>query len=339
MKPVTNSKIQSVNLITVAISAVSLALGVALLANFLTEIIGANKFLLAVAALLIVVSLYLASKFINPKTKYTLRLRGAYFFQPFTLEGKSIIGYEYNDDMSRYLRAFALENKAYSRALEKKYKEYDTAPTKYDPDQLDYYNLVASCTEFLFLRKLGLHLGSYFVHEGVDKSKIKSIPRDCMSKEILRNRVLELITRNHQERAAFCDYDDEGGTSILCSATGQGGEIFDRLVLELPTGAELKRLSDNSLLISSDVFEIRFFVHCGAINAYIPTELLPGEYDSPWLSNVKLEVLIKKRLFLGTEKVELHQWLDSFLNEFQDYFSTKQLKERSHLQVVRILKS
>ncbi|CAH7215857.1 conserved hypothetical protein [Vibrio chagasii] len=339
MKPVTNSKIQSVNLVMVGVSAVSLALGVALFANYLTQIIGENTRLLLLASILVVVSLYFTSKLINPKAKYTLRLRGAYFFDPTSLAGKRIMGYEYNDDVSRYLRAFALENKAYAKALVKNYNVYGMHGAKYNPDELDFYNLVASCTEFLFLNKLGLHLGSYFVHEEIDRSKIKSIPRECLSKNILRNRVLELITRSHQERAAFCDEHDEDGDTILCSAIGKGGEIFDRLILELPVGTSLKRLPDESLLISSDIFEIRFFVNCRPVNTYVPSELISGEYNSPWLSNVKIEVLLKKRLFLNNERIELHQWLDSFLDDFQEYFSTSRLVERSHLQVVRILKS
>ncbi|MGM2755130.1 hypothetical protein ACS2QP_27705, partial [Bacillus cereus group sp. Bce019] len=66
----------------------SLALGVALCANYLTELIGATTVLLCIGGALITVSIVLVSKLLNPKIKQVVRLRGGYFFEPETLKGK-----------------------------------------------------------------------------------------------------------------------------------------------------------------------------------------------------------------------------------------------------------
>lgn len=337
MNPISNSRIQSNNLLIMAVSTVSLALGVALCANYLTELIGTTKSLLLIGCMLIVVSLFLITKLLNPRIKQVVRLRGGYFFEPSTLQGKEVIGYEFNQDIAQYLRALSIENKAYAKALLKGYEDYEKPSSAYDPDVLDYYNLVASCTEFLFLRKLGLHLNSYFVYEEIDRSKICIIPRDSMSQDVLKNRVLELNTRNHAERETFFEHEEDPN-SELCFAVGDGGEVFNSLNLELPIGTELKRLADKSLLITSNIFDIRFVVACDATNTVISGALICGEYDVPWLVSVKLEVTIKKRLILSSDDIEMHQWLDSFLQAFEHYFSIKKLEERSYLQLVRVLK-
>lgn len=338
MSPILNSRIQSNNLLIMVVSAVSLALGVALCANYLTELIGATTVLLCIGGALITVSIVLVSKLLNPKIKQVVRLRGGYFFEPETLKGKEVLGYEFNQDIAQYLRALGAENKAYAKALLNGYEDYDAPDSSYDPDVLDYYNLVASCTEFSFLRKLGLHLNSYFVYEEIDRNKICAIPRSSMSQDVLKNRVLELITRNHREREAFLDHDGDSDFE-LCFAVGDGGEVFDSLHLELPLGTKLQRLSDNSLRISSDIFDIRFVVDCNATSTVISPALICGDYDAPWLVSVKLEVTVKKRLILSSDDIEMHQWLDSFLNSFENYISIKKLEERSYLQLVSILKS
>ncbi|MGE6123984.1 hypothetical protein ACLH0G_04620 [Aeromonas rivipollensis] len=337
MNPISNSRIQSNNLLIMVVSAVILALGVALCANYLTELIGTTKVLMCIGGTLITVSIFLISKLLNPKIKQVVRLRGGYFFEPETLKGKEVLGYAFNQDIATYLTALCTENKAYAKALLNGYEDYDAPNSSYDPDVLDYYNLVASCTEFLFLRKLGLHLNSYFVHEDIDRNKICTIPRSAMPQNVLKNRVLELITRNHREREAFLDHDGDSDFE-LCFAVGDSGEVFDRLNLELPLGTKLQRLPDNSLRISSDIFDIRFVVDCNATNTVISPALICGNYDAPWLVSVKLEVTVKKRLILNSNDIEMHQWLDSFLNSFENYISIKKLEERSYLQLVNILK-
>lgn len=77
-------------------SAVSLSLGVALLANLITEILGATFTLAVIGLLLISVSLYFITRLINPKVNQVLRVRGGFFFDPVDLKGKSVIGYEFN---------------------------------------------------------------------------------------------------------------------------------------------------------------------------------------------------------------------------------------------------
>lgn len=113
MKPIATSKLRTTNIIMLIVSALTLALGVALLANYLTSILGTTFILFIVSIILIIISLFIAVKLANPKVKLTLRIRGGFSFDVDNLNGKEIIGYSFNRDMVKYLRAIAKENKAY----------------------------------------------------------------------------------------------------------------------------------------------------------------------------------------------------------------------------------
>ena len=238
--------------------------------------------------------------------------------------------------MVKYLRAIAKENKAYHAIFKDNHKLQIKEP--YNPETLNYYNFSASCTEFLFLYKLGLHLNSYFINNEIDKSLVISIPRSELSQNLLKNRILELITRNHQEREAFFDYKVDTD-SRLCYAIGSDGEVYNSIELELPKGTIIKRLDNNQIKIENDVFEIIFKVRCDGVNTVVASELLIGEYKALTLVAVELAITIKKKFFLSESDSLLYQWLDSFLIEFEEYMSIKKLEERSYLQLIKILKS
>lgn len=244
------------------VSALTLALGVALLANYLTYILGTTCTLFLLALLLIFISLFIITKIINPKVKLISKINGGFYFTADNLKGKEVIGYEFNKDMIQYLRAIATENKAYHNALLKKnYKFTDN----YDPDILNFHNLAASCAEFLFLDKLSLHLNSYFVDNDIDSSLIVRIPRNELSSDVLKNRILELITRSYEERAAFCDREI-GENSKLCYALGKDGEVYNSVELELPKNTKITRSKNNDLIIENNIFEIIFKVKCNGLS-------------------------------------------------------------------------
>lgn len=339
MAPIATSRIQTKSLAMIVSSAVTLSFGVALIANYLTEVIDQKIFLVVSGLILILVSLLFIAKLANPRVKQIIRIRGGFFLEPTKLVSKEIVGYDFNEDMAEYLRAICIENKALSRAMKRGYDSHIRIHDLYNPDNLDYFNLSASCAEFIFLKQLSMHLNSYFVNEEIDKSLVKTIPRKEMSTDILRNRVLELITRDHQEREAFCDDHEPDGEISLCYAVSDDGKIFNRLELELPYGSTLKRLPDNSLKIANDVFEINCLVRCDSTNTFIQPELILGSFESPILVCIKLEVTVKKSIFLSSNEIKLYQWLDSFLIRFENYMSIEKLHSRSMLQLVKILKS
>lgn len=335
MEPIATSRLQTINIIILVVSAITLALGVALFANYLTYILGTTYLLFILAIFLIFISLFIITKIINPKVEILVKIKGGFHFEAKKLKGKEVIGYEFNNDMIQYLRAIATENKAYHNALLKENYNFND---NYDPNILNFHNLAASCAEFLFLDKLSLHLNSYFVDNNIDSSLIAPIPRNELSSDVLKNRILELITRSYEERAAFCDREI-GENSKLCYAVGKDGEVYNSIELELPNNTKITRSKSNELIIENNIFEIIFKVECNGVSTVVASELLIGEYDALTLVAVELKITVKKKLFLDQDDLILHQWLDSFLIEFKDYMSIKELEKKSNLQLIKVLQS
>lgn len=339
MQPISTSKIQKINFIIIIVSTVILAFGIALLSSYVVNIIGNIKLVGIIGLISIIISLLFLSKLTNPKIKETLRIEGGVFFDPENKVKKSIIGYDFHRDMNRYLVAISNENKAYKVALLKMNEGSKKNYPYYNPDDLNYFSLSASCAEFIFLYKLSLHLNGYFIHEEIDRDNIEEIPRNKIEKEVFKNRVLDLITRDHQEREAFCHDKYNNVEGELCYAVGKNGEIFNHFNLELPKGSTLKRLDNDFLCIENNVFKLTFGVRCDGTNTVIDRELIIGDYDAPWLVDIKIVLILKRKILSAYNDIKLYQWLDSFLVSFYDYMDIDKLHERSNLQVMRILKA
>lgn len=338
MNPISQIRIQSIQVITLIISAVFLSLGVALIANYISGKLGVTANLLLTGIVLMLVSLFTIIKVINPKVIKTIRIKSGFFFDPEILLSRTVIGYKFNDDMGEYLKALGVENKAYAKALCKGYKDEDYDGEGFNPDKLDFYNLSSSAAEFIFLHQLDYHLNSYFVDKEINKSKIEVIPREDLPKSVLKNRVLELITRPHSEREAFYSDSEESDYELVYSV-GDNGEIFHQVNLELPPESTVTRNENGFLEINNKIFKLVFIPSCNGCSTVVEPELIVGEYDSLWQMIMKIEVEIKKNLFLKQSELEIYEWLDSFLEKFEEYSSIKKLEERSNINIVRLLKS
>ncbi|NOQ13935.1 MAG: hypothetical protein GQ583_05565 [Methyloprofundus sp.] len=154
MNPISQIKIQSTKVIILILSAVFLSLGVALIANYISNKIGLTTNLLLTGLILILISLFIVIKVINPKVKKIIRIKAGFFFDPHTLLSKPVIGYKFNRDMGDYLKSLGVENRAYAKALCIGYKDDNYDSDKFDPDKLDFYNLSSSAAEFIFLKQL-----------------------------------------------------------------------------------------------------------------------------------------------------------------------------------------
>ena len=149
-----------------------------------------------------------------------MRFRGAlaYNMNDEILEPVQIIGYSFNDDVCRFLRAFVHENKAYLKLLAD--GDSNLVPmNRFDPDNLNHHTIINSVVEFTVLVMLDLHLNSYFAENDIDKNSIVTLSRDQLSAEVLKNRVIDQLTKDMKERPIFSgnsDPDPRGRSSLCC---------------------------------------------------------------------------------------------------------------------------
>jgi hypothetical protein len=266
-----------------------------------------------------------------------LRLRGAVAFKTNkeTVEPVEISGYSFNDDFCEYLKAFLQENKAYWKLFSESKKEF-TRVERFNPDELSYHTIMNSVLEFVVLHQLDLHLNSYFVENEINDTHIITLTRDQVDPSVLKNRVIDLITKDMKERPAFVRDSKAPSEGIICYAGGEDGAVFQRLDVELPPKSKIYRNSDGFLVIANPFFELvikpQFEGFCTNVSRALTT-LSPTR-----LITIKIETQIKPKLFASTETMEMYAWLDSFLERMEDYVSTDKLEQRLNTDLIEILK-
>lgn len=241
--------------------------------------------------------------------------------------------------------SFINENGAFKKAFISTFRDQKNSPisnSKYSPTGLDFYNTIRSLTELIFLKKLDYHLNSFFVQNEIDNSKIQTVTREELSPSVLKNKVIDLITKDFIEREAFLTQGyplNDASMGTVVYTTGKNGVIYDRLELEMPPNSEIRRNNENFLEIESKLFKITFKHDFDGTSTVIERELIQGEYDSPFLVKLNIIVDIKKSFVFKNDSLEIYKWLDSFIDEFHEYSSIDSLEKRSNLPLLKILKS
>lgn len=234
-----------------------------------------------------------------------------------TIQPAKILGYAFNDDFCRYLRGFLQENKAYAK-LCTSVDSGIASVTTFDPDGLNRHTIINSVLEFTILYQLQLHLGSYFIDNEIDKKRIVTLSRNQLAAEVLKNRVIDLITKDMKERPAFSSETDSktGGVVFSAYAPGGGGVVYERLEIELPPKSTIFRNSDGFLVIANPLYDLTIMPQYRGFATTLDDVLLtPSVHDhhSPLLAEVKLHIRIKKTAFVTDESMEMYERLDSFI--------------------------
>jgi hypothetical protein len=272
------------------------------------------------------------------------RIRGALAFltNKNRVQPVDILGYPFNEDFCKYLSAFLQENKAYRKLFFESPNE-TVSMNRFNPDDLNYFSIINSILEFMVLMKLDLHLNEYFAENEIDQERITTISREGLAPAVLRNRVLEEITKDMKEREAFMQEDTDLEEGIIFCSSGKRGAIYERLDIELPPKSTINRNSDGFLVISNRMFDITILPQFEGYATVVPYELMPAapkpEHFAPLLATIKIQIRLKAFAFVTSESMEMYEWLDSFVSDLEEYVSTDQLEKRLKPDLIRILKS
>lgn len=183
----------------------------------------------------------------------------------------------------------------------------------------------------MILDKLALHLNSYYIKNEIDNENIVEITRKEMDSNILKNRVLDTITKDMNERPAFNHYNGEDMGNII-SATGKNGIIYSRLNIALPPKSKIIRNDNNFLEISNKIFDITIVPNYQGVNDFLDPILVDNnsidEYGPLYSANFILIINLKRLILFNNDYVILYGWLDSFLDEIEEFISIKCLNKR-----------
>lgn len=343
-RPIAAIREQKAALINILLTAILFALGFNLLTAYLSaQLRDLTAVLLGLAVVVLLLAALLIKTLVGSRNSQVIRLRGALAFDLThdDIRCVKIIGYPFNDEMCEYLGAFLRENKAYARLFHKADSGEVHSGATFDPNALDRDTMINSVLEFAVLHKLDLHLNTYFVENEIDRSRITTISRDQLGPAVLKNRVIDLITRDMKEREAFIRDSEEPSEGIVCMAEGKDGAIYERLDIELPPKSRIRRDSRGHLVISSKLFDLTIWPQFEGYGTTIPQQFMPSktDYFTPLLISVKLLITVKNRALFGNDSIEMYEWLDSFIEELEDYISTDRLQQRLDTDMIELMTS
>ena len=293
-------------------------------------------------AICLLVGLILLRHVAFGSTEHIIRCHGAvaYNINGDKLEPIEIIGYRFNDDFCQYLGAFVHENAAYLRLLS--VGNGDVVPmTRFEPDNLNHHTIINSVVEFTVLHQIHLELNSYFIEQEIDRSRIVELRRRDLSVDVLRNRVIDQMTKDMKERPAFSQdsKEDRRGGEVVFQF--EGGAIYERFNLELPPNSTIGRNHQGFVVITNPLFDLTIMPKYEGGTTWLPHIYTPkmDRFRSLRAVSVKIHIRVKSKALLTRESMELYEWLDSLIERVQDYISTDRLTQRLDADLVRLLTS
>lgn len=341
--PIRQTREKKRDVLRILATAVFLALAINCVTSYVVAIASDQPvFLLLFSLAFFLFAILLLKRIVFGPTEQVIRLRGAIGFDVKNeiIHPIKIIGYSFNDDFCKYLRGFVQENKAYGKLFLKRETGL-VSMGQFNPDDLNHHTIINSVLEFTVLNQLDLHLNSYFVENEIDEHRIVSLSRDQLGPGVLRNRVIDLITKDMKERSAFARDFDSKPEGVVVSSGGENGAVYKRLDVELPPKSKIFRNDNGFLVIANPFFDLTImpqYEGFATVLSHVFTPSVEGHF-SPLLVRVKMCIRIKKAAFTTDKSMEMYEWLDSFVAQMQDYVSTDRLKQRLNPDMIKMLKS
>lgn len=324
MKPITNVKIHKKSLVKNFFLVTILSTGVSLIANALTKESGLIITLIpGIVCVLLVAFFYIKEYFgcSSYDTSVTTILS--------VDNEKRVIPidrFEFSENFHRAVLSVLSENKAYKSL-------WDDAFAHRVGEGEKGKKFVEEFLEYLFIDWISLKLNSYFVD--VDDGLTEIIVRENIPDVLIKNRVIDLITKPFEEREKFQEkigHEDHIEGKVVYM-DGDDGVIYDMLEIELPRKSKVFR-DKQSLLITNRNFNIRFESDfqgfSGVLPRYFEDFYMNRSLDTvhSYMIKVKLSIKLKPFFLVSFRDWKYLGWLDQIEEEFVKYFSFDEFVEK-----------
>ena len=193
--------------------------------------------------------------------------------------------------------------------------------------------LAKELAEYVAIRSLSSHLTSHFNDSGIPGSKVRKFTREDLSEVVLKNRVLELISRDMEDREGF-EETLNGPYASKVSSVSSVNRIYYRLDLTLPRNSKIMREKNGDLAIKTPHAKIFISTRFSWISTYVSEVFLDrvlgtSFFDSrSFLVKFKIRTEVNVPHLLFTRNEEYFSWINSYLGKFsrdfdkEEYFET-----------------
>lgn len=322
MKPLSAIKEQRKVLMTNFILVTILSFGISLVINYLTDPVCLLNLFLGLVFLLIVTFYYVKEYF--ARSSYEASEETV-----ITLDNKNhkvipINRFKFSNDLNMYYTSVIKENKTYESLWAEAFTSNSEKGKKFVKEFLDA----------LFISQLSLNLNSFFSEIGDDYVEV--IGREQIPDVLLKNRVIEMISKPFEEREKFQNTDGQQEpleNGIVVMKISEDGVLYDRLEIELPKHSTVK-IENDSFVIKNRNFTITFHASFDGFSAVMPSFF--SEYYmkkafreiASYQIKLKMSIRLKPLFLLSFRDWRYLGWLDQIGDAIMSYFSFDGFIER-----------
>jgi len=323
-----------------------LAFGINLLANQIPTFFKIDSLIsIIVGIVLILISFFYLLQQIANKRKRHQEYDAFFIYNLKENKLEEIPGYTFSWDQITYMNAAFAENTNLKKFWES--EPIKQAFPNRDEKSVFYRNSVKyinELTEYLILRKLSCDLEDYF-NKNFEDADLKIHERNDIPEILLKNRFLEIMSHPMSERPLFNFEDDSNsdGKTVYCD--GENGAIFDEFKLHLPKNSILRKPKDNVVTIETDKMSISITTEFQGYNTSLPDEFVKSylkidneiETISEFQIQIIIDVNMKIKSLFTNRGWEYYLWIDSFLENLDNYLSEDAFFERINWNTVKTL--
>lgn len=235
--------------------------------------------------------------------------------------------YDLAEDAVRYLKAAFAENPALRRQWDAEPLLSNRRSSIREYNQAD--RLLLELLEYIALHRLSMALSGHFNSTDFENAKLRTYQRADIPDILLKNRFLELFSRNISDRVGFDAIaqksSDEGW--VLVATSSPEGAHYNRFELTLPADSKISRTSDGKLAIEGPSVSLTLEIDYRGMHANAPfelTRLYLGKESigvSPVAVDFYLCTSVKRQLFLRSEAIRYNAWVEKALRDLSESLS------------------
>lgn len=233
--------------------------------------------------------------------------------------------YSISENISRCLEAVFTERSELKKLWEGPFFTHKFTGNTLKIKKNDAGKLLDETLEYELLGRIQNATREYF-NEEERREKLSLVNRGDLSRDVLKNRVLDIISMPMHLRPKF--KEKEQTEEVM--AQGQGRMMFQKFMLELPKQSILKRDNKGRLVVTTNKWTLKFSVENDGFSTTLPTEFdkLYLKKDPEQIYQMHLIVEIRTTIKgLFTNLKELHGWMDILLKDLEDISFDKFIKK------------
>lgn len=324
MKPITKIKTKRKDIVKNFILVAILSAGISLIANALTKESDLLVTLFPGAVCVIIVALFYLKEYIGGSS-YDVNVESVISVD----KEKNFIPidrFRFSEDLNHAVLSVLSENNAYKPLWK---QAFDFNINGDNKGQI----FVKEFMEYLFIHWISSELNAYFINYE-DCSK-EMIGREQIPDLLIKNRVIELISKPYEEREKFQKeiIKEKQNEGKIVYMGGEDGVVYEMLEIELPRKSKVCREGD-ALVIKNRNFDIRFESDFKGFSTVLPRYFEDFYMKRLWkdthnyLVNLKMSIRIKPFFLFSSRDLEYLGWLDRIGEGFIHYFSIDDFMSR-----------